>query len=244
MRRRALPYFDAMQNSYLFRVYVTSADLLCVQLGRGPVPKTPSPLATRWGLVFGFLVGIVINLIVCVVLLALSWLAGVTLRAGPGGFSVGMAIFQSITCVLGVLIPKIREVLTKDRAIDVVGRFEKGVEEDLIRLDKYDEDGIRDYITEKKRGYVLRPEKLESARIDFIDTWKQIFLGFLGEKSPAFIAQHPVKGRCMFVFRKKLDIATGLYELQQLLGDALEVDDGMDVYDKAMKKYAQTKSSA
>ena len=214
-----LPHFTAIQDGYLFRVYVTKTDLLCVRLGKGPVPTPPSPLRIR---------------IAAVVAIAISFFGALFfMLISLAAFCMGGIALVLVMVMLASTIMKIID-MCQTPLMDEVTRFEQETDEQLALLQRCDESGIRDYIKEKKRGFVLNPKKLEQARIDHFGAWKRYFLG---EPTPAFVADHPAKGRCWFAFRKKYDVAVGMCELQDLLGDALEISESMRVYDKAVKTY-------
>jgi hypothetical protein len=223
MNADQLPHFTAMQDGYLFRVYVTRTDLLCVRLGKGPVPTPPSPLRIR----IAALVALVVSFLAALFFMLISLAA----------FCLGGIALVLVMVMLASTIMKIID-MCQTPLMDEVTRFEQETDEQLTVLQRCDESGIRDYIREKKRGFVLNPKKLENARIDLFGTWKRLFLG---EPTPYFVADHPAKGRCAFAFRKKFDVAVGMSELQNLLGNALEISDSMRVYDDVIEKYERTR---
>ena len=218
-----LPHFDAIQDTYLFRVYVTKTDLLCVRLGKGPMPIAPSPLRIRIAAAIAMAVSFLAALFFLLISLAACCIGGIALV---------------LVCVMiASTVMKIID-LCQTPVMDEVTRFEQDVDEQLAVLQRCDEAGMRDYIREKKRGYVLDPRKLTNPRMVHFGAWKRLFLG---EPTPMFVGDHRSKGKCAFAFRKKLDIVVGLCALPELFGEELDVSESMQVYDKAVRKYEESR---
>jgi hypothetical protein len=195
-----LPYFDAMQDDFLCRVFVAGSDLICVRLGRGFTVEPPSFLGSTEDYLDSFI-----------------------------DFAIGaMYDGNDAGCGPSSKIP--------DRA----GNFERRVQEDLNHLVTLDAAGILDHVREKRRGYTIDCKKLAKAKIDLVGKWRRIIFG---TPVPALIVKLLSKRTSIFVFRKRMDVVVGMYELEQLLGDKLEVASGLDDYVGAVKKYRKMREA-
>jgi hypothetical protein len=133
--------------------------------------------------------------------------------------------------VLGAMGVSPFDVLSDDSGpLDVEGQIERMRE----TFDTLGADGIRAYVKETNRGFVINPKDLDEAWIDAVGKWKRLFFG---RPSPALILNHRKQGKLVFVFRKKHDVVVGVYETDRLLGDHLAIALNLDRYRKAIRKY-------
>ncbi len=243
MSAQNIPFFHAVQNGYLYRAYVTTSDLVCVRLGKGPMPTTSGSrmaIGVNWVaffcVTFAFLIGAVAGAFI-----------GASIFGTFGGRGPGATIFGYVTGgAIGALTGAgagwsaaylIGNVMNPNAAPDEMAKFEKEVGQTDVFLSKCDAAEIRTYISEKKCGYALERKKLTGARIDYIAKWRRMFLG----KPPVALI---LKGsKAPLVFRKRIDAVVAIYEFQRLLDDKLDLALDMDEYENAVKKYAKTRKS-
>lgn len=237
----ALPYFHAVQDGFLYRVYISASDLVFVRLGKGQMPTESRALVAVDMVaivctIVGFLIGVISGAII-------GFLVGGTFggpRGGLFGGVCGFAIGGFAGTAAGLATASmIRSVMNPNAAPDERAIFERSVSEMDAYLCKCDLEEIRSYVSEKKCGYAITAKKVE-AKIDNIGKWRRFFFG---KPIPTLIIEHPSKSRMTLVFRKRADIVIGLYELEQLLGDKLEIELSMDDYEKALKKYQEMREA-
>lgn len=235
-----IPFFEANQNGYLYRVYITSSDLICIRLGKGRIPATRESrvavgvdASTIVCTALGFIVGAVSGGIGGAYL---GGFAGGTVAAAVAGGIMAGLIAAGIGAATGAftIAHLIGNLFQSEARPDEVNRFNQEVAEEANHLEKRNEEEIRDYLSENKRGYTLKPAKWDEARIEMLGQWKS---WFFGKPIPALTIQDPSKGKCVFIFRKKIDTVTALCELERLIGEELQLGEGLDEFDKAVKKY-------
>jgi hypothetical protein len=239
MSVRILPYFSAIQDGYLFRIFVTASGLMCVRLGRGAIPKTRPSGSASVSKITGIAVGVLPGLLFYAAGYALGVSASRTARGAAGLGAGGLAIAM-VGAAIGFGIAKLRELNERPNDLDESSKFKLVVNEQLSGLAKCDEADIHNYIKEKKRGYVLDLAKLKGAQIDYVLKWQH---RFFGKPGPALILNHSSKGKLIFLFRKRSDLVIALFEMQQLFEDRLEVGVNTDDYRKALKKYEEIRNS-
>ena len=246
MSAQSIPFFHAIQDGYLYRVYVTSSDLVCVRLAKGPMPTTSESrmaIEINWLAVFcvtiAFLTGAGAGAFIG------GSVFGTFGGSGPNATIFGYVTGGAIGAFAGVgagwsAAHLLGTVMRPNAAPDEMAKFDKEVSAADLFLAKCREAEIRSYVKEKKCGYVLHPGKWTEARIDRIAKWNRLFFG---NSVPALIVDHPSKGKCVFTFRKKADLVIAHYEVERLAGDNLAIAVDTDHYRKALKKYAKTRSS-